>query len=116
MKKIACLFLILVIVMLSKDSHAIEYTGQSLRDPFSSTKMGGSSIKDEIATLSFTLEGFVWNTKRPQAIINGQVVEVGSKIENAEILDIQKGGVKMRYKGKEFFLRPKKTEAEKSKS
>ena len=107
---------VIIIAALSSNAQAVEYVGRSLRNPFNNTGAGAANVKSEIEALSFALEGLVWNTRRPQAIINGQVVEKGGKIENTEILDIQKEGVKMRYKGKDFFLRNKNDESVKRKT
>jgi len=45
------------------------------------------------------LSGLIWNSTRPQAIINGQVVEVGDKILETEIIRIHKLGVDVSING-----------------
>ena len=55
---------------------------------------------------SFTITGLVWNTSRPQAIINDQVVDVGDKISEYQIVSISKTGIKMEYQGQTFTVTP----------
>jgi len=44
------------------------------------------------------VSGIVWNTKRPQAIINETVVNIGDTIDNIKIVDIHQDGVDVIYK------------------
>lgn len=37
--------------------------------------------------------GVVWNTDRPQAILNGQIVGIGDTVSGVKITDIQKTGI-----------------------
>ena len=53
----------------------------------------------------FSVQGMVWNSDMPQAIINGQVYRVGDKIEEAQIIDIDKEGVRLLQRGKIYMLR-----------
>jgi len=102
--------LVLVLCILSSPCvYAVEYTGRSLHDPFGdSSSNPGLSVKEEITGMSLSLEGLVWDSKNPAAIISSTVVKIGSKIKDAEVLDIKKDGVKMRYKGQEFYIRLQK--------
>ncbi len=102
--------LVLALCILSSPYvYAVEYTGRSLHDPFGdSSSSPGPSVKEEITGMSLSLEGLVWDSKNPAAIISGKVVKIGSKIKDAEVLDINKEGVKMRYKSQEFDIRLKK--------
>ena len=65
------------------------------------------SVKDEIGAMSFSLQGLVWDSRHSQAIVNGKIVEVGAELMGAQILEITKDGVRMRFKNQEFILRPK---------
>ena len=49
-----------------------------------SPKSGGSS---------FRLEGIVWDSRRPTALINGTMVEVGSSIAGWKVIEIQENRV-----------------------
>ena len=53
-----------------------------------------------------TISGVVWNSDRPQAIINGQVVDVGDKISEMEIVSISKSQIDVLYLGEKFTLTP----------
>lgn len=48
--------------------------------------------------------GLIWNTERPQAIINGQIVGIGDMIFEVEIVDIQKTGVTVLFHGRTATL------------
>ena len=47
------------------------------------------------------------DSKNAKAVINGKMVQVGSKVDGAEIIAIDKDGVKVRQNGKEIMLYPK---------
>lgn len=49
------------------------------------------------------ISGWVWDTDRPQAIINNQSVNVGDTINNGTVIEIQKSGIRIRVGEKEFF-------------
>lgn len=58
------------------------------------------------------INGIVWNTKKPQAIINDQVVVIGDTIENSKIVDIRKDGVDVIFNEKLFTLPIQTTSAQ----
>ena len=68
----------------------------------------------KISTQPPTLQvnGIVWNTDRPQAIINSYVVGIGDIIAEARIIDITRRGVSFEYQGKRFIIDPNKNVAE----
>ena len=90
----------------------VEYTSEILRDPFRSPFEALSSPLDEVPVevgLShLTVQGMVWDSAMPQAIINNQVVKIGEVISEAKILDIRKEGVYVLYENKRCILRPRK--------
>ena len=55
---------------------------------------------------TLTLTGLVWNTNRPQAIINGQVLDQGDTIDGAQIVSIQKTGVELVFAGTNMSIKP----------
>ena len=86
----------------------VEYTSGNLRDPFESPfEMG-----DEVATESVVglpqlqVQGMIWGSAMPQAIVNNTIVKIGEIVDGAEILDIRKEGVYVLYEGKQYILRP----------
>lgn len=98
---------LMLVMTLPGPASAVEYTGKVHRDPFGET-VSATSVKDEIGAMGLTLEGVVWNTAEPRAIVSGKIVKVGGRLNGIEILDIGREGVKMRYKGQEFYLRKRK--------
>ncbi len=63
-----------------------------------------SSKPQEITFPNFTINGLVWNTDKPQAIINSNVVSVGDSIEDSVIVDINQTGVEVLREGKRFKI------------
>lgn len=105
---------ILVFCLLrSIDVAAVEYTGRQFKDPFFYAALSEGEAPDtgEQAAAAMTVEGLLWNTNVPQAIVNGRVVQRGGKIGNAEVLDISKDGVKIRLNGNEFMLKKRTKDA-----
>ncbi len=51
------------------------------------------------------LQGILWGTARPQAIINRKIVSVGDTIENAEILSVSREGVMVSFNGQQYPLK-----------
>lgn len=98
--------LLTALILAGRPAEAVQYNGYNYRDPFQSEQqMVTGEAGKKINLKSLSLEGFVWNSDKPQAIINGKIVKRGSKIGNAEVVDIQKEGVKLRYQGQEFYLK-----------
>lgn len=60
----------------------------------------------EIVLPSVEITGIVWNTNRPQAIINEHVVSIGDKIDDMIISDIRRSGIDIIYQGKHFTIKP----------
>ncbi len=61
--------------------------------------------KIEIIPPILSIQGVVWNTENPQAIINDSVVSLGDKISGAHIVDISKEGVQILYQDTLFFVK-----------
>ena len=53
-----------------------------------------------------TINGIIWNSNRPQAIINGRIVDIGDTISEIQIIDIQKTGIDGLFDGKNVTLQP----------
>lgn len=87
---------------------AVEYRASALRDPFEEKKKPVIAAKKDTRETPLNLEGLVWNSVRPQAIINGTVVEVGSEVGGAKVLAIDRKGVKLRVDDREFYVRVKR--------
>ena len=96
---------------------SVEYTSQDLRDPFQSpfelfkpVEEPERPKKEEapiVGGLSYLeVQGIVWGSSMPQAIINNTVVREGETIEGAEILAIRKEGVYVLHEERQYILRP----------
>ncbi|NQV03868.1 MAG: hypothetical protein HQ532_00055 [Candidatus Omnitrophica bacterium] len=100
-----------------KEEVKVAYTVLSDRDPFRSPleKEGNEETVDIDVTLpSMTFQGMVWSSRRPQAIIDDKVYEIGDVIiigsgetaDEVKIKDIDKKGIHLKYKGVEFLKSP----------
>ncbi|MBM3251549.1 MAG: hypothetical protein FJZ11_02035 [Candidatus Omnitrophica bacterium] len=59
-----------------------------------------------IAAPALVIQGMVWGTDMPQAIIDGEIYKVGDQFLEAKILDINKEGIKLLYKDRIFIMKP----------
>jgi len=66
------------------------------------------SFKKEPSFPKFNISGIVWNCDRPQAIINGTVVDVGDTLDSLKIkvTGISKDGVEVMFKGVKMTVAP----------
>ncbi len=51
-----------------------------------------------------TVNGLIWGTDKPQAIINDRVVSIGDTIENSRIVDINQNGVDIIFSNNLFTI------------
>lgn len=58
----------------------------------------------QITMPSLEISGIVWNSERPQAIINQQVFSVGDMIQNTKIIDITKTGITILLNTEEVII------------
>ena len=90
----------------------IAYTSENLKDPFTGTVIPETEdeIQREAAPLEkislpdIKIQGIIWGTNNPQAIINNKVVKVGSTVNEITILDISGSEIIISYKNKKFAL------------
>jgi hypothetical protein len=54
---------------------------------------------------SLKITGVVWGSDKPNAIINDDVVGVGSVVNGAEIMAINADGILFRYKDQNYFMK-----------
>ncbi|MBU4334593.1 MAG: hypothetical protein KKD07_09145, partial [Candidatus Omnitrophica bacterium] len=52
------------------------------------------------------ISGLVWNSDRPQAIVNNKVIDVGDTIETVQIVAIRKEGIEIEFQGKTITIEP----------
>ena len=55
------------------------------------------TLSNKLPTVSIT--GIIWNSRRPQAIINGRVIDIGDTIEDMKIIAIRKTGIDVSFRG-----------------
>lgn len=84
--------------MLSAEGGAVEYSGSSFRDPFDAADAAPTNgVKTPAAEAEQPrLQGLIWNSALPTAMINGRVVKVGGHWNEYEIVAINKDGVLLR--------------------
>jgi|GEM_PF-633514 len=87
----------------------VEYTSSGLKDPFRLFKPAKETKKIEIVDIpvnppELQVSGLIWGAETPQAIVNGKVVKIGDRVENARIESIGKSGVVIEFSGKKFTL------------
>ncbi len=92
----------------------MEYQSAKLRDPFKTYLTKDEPpppppedtmvVPVEFDREKLKVQGVIWGGRAPQAIINDQVVTVGSLIEGAEILSIDKTGITFGFGGVSFSL------------
>lgn len=93
---------------------AVRYGSSDSRDPFKTSFQDDACVPEsekavaQVEAVSppthLLVQGLIWGTKLPQAIINNTVIKIGDTLEGALITDINQGGVKVLYQGAEFTL------------
>ncbi|MCK5014139.1 MAG: hypothetical protein KAS66_10000 [Candidatus Omnitrophica bacterium] len=53
-----------------------------------------------------TISGVIWNSDRPQAIINGIIVDIGDTVSEIQITGIQKTAIDGLFDGRNVTLQP----------
>lgn len=79
------------------------------KSPFDDTD---KEAEEEVVVLpELDFQGMVWKSFRPQVIIGNKVYEVNDYIEAGKdkilIKDVANDGIHLKYKNKEFIVRPK---------
>jgi len=103
---------------LPKEEKRVEYTlGPEVtpfKSPFEKEKKVAKSTED-IKLPEMVFQGMIWNSDRPQAIIDNRVYDINDAVQigtgelkdEVKIMDITRGGIYLRYKEKDFVVRPK---------
>jgi len=98
-------------ISLPKSALDTEYT-LSERDPLKDlfqlylykTRIVKAEEKIEIPLPKLTIEGIVWNSDMPQAIVDGSVVRIGDIIKDVEIIGIEKKGIIVSYNDEKVLI------------
>ncbi len=56
------------------------------------------------STGGIKVNGIIWNTDLPQAIVNDSVVNIGDELQGAKIVSIKKEGIELLHRGKKYYL------------
>ncbi|MCM8779379.1 MAG: general secretion pathway protein GspB [Candidatus Omnitrophica bacterium] len=93
-------------MVFAQEKKEIKYFGGNYRDPFLSALPQEKPVEkiEKVNPPDLKLQGIVWGSDKPRAIINGIVLGKGDKIGEAEIVEIRKEGVEFIYKEHFFFL------------
>ena len=91
-------------------STAVGYVSSNLRDPFvwfgSRNKTEDKEQASGVSPPTISLEGMVWDSQMPQAIINGQIAKAGDTVSGCKIIQIDRDGVMVSYQGRFFVSTP----------
>jgi len=87
------------LVSLLPSEHSLEAGTQRAHDP----EQEPSSPSPQVV-----VQGLIWGGERPQAVINGEVYDVGDTIEGARIVSISGTGVTMDVAGSTLHVAPAK--------
>jgi hypothetical protein len=95
------------------DVPQVEYTVSNLRDPFEPEPVKEEDDEEEDKTLLpvppsplpyLDIQGIVWGSELPQAIINNKVVKIGDVVEDVRVVDISKKGITVFYNGRQQLI------------
>lgn len=101
-----------------KEEKGVDYVASvervPLKSPFEEESKAGA-VGEDVTLPVMAFQGMVWNSRRPQAIIDNKVYDVddvilvgeGEAAGTIKVKDITREGIFLKYKGKEFIVRPK---------
>lgn len=83
------------------------------KSPFDDVEENKQTEEGNVVLPEMQYQGMIWKSSRPQAIINNKVYDIKDIInvdtsgEGIEVKDINKDGIYLIYKNKQFIVRPK---------
>ncbi|MDD4940010.1 MAG: hypothetical protein PHE18_03875 [Candidatus Omnitrophica bacterium] len=84
-----------------------EYMSEKLRDPFEREKQEirkPEAVKETKPLPELIIQGVVWGTKIPQAIVNNKVLKVGDEIQGVKISGINRDGITVIFDNQQYTL------------
>ncbi len=90
----------------------VSYGAMNLRNPFQSPVLSKSETNvleenpgtQDVLPIALTVQGIIWGSDLPQAIINNKVVKVGETIDEAKVISIEKDSITVFVVNKQFKL------------
>ena len=64
--------------------------------------------KETFDTSAYKINGLIWGTYKPKAIINGEIYGVGDMLDSAEITKIDKEGITLIFNNEEYVIAPER--------
>jgi hypothetical protein len=80
--------------------------GETRRPPERQQIITPERIEAPAPIPQLTITGLVWNSSRPQAIVNGQVVNQGDLISGVKVIRIHKRGIDIAFNGVSSTIKP----------
>jgi hypothetical protein len=100
--------------MEKKIAYTVENDKMPFKSPFDDIKEE-ESVEENVVLPDMKFQGMVWRSSRPQAIINNKVYDINDMVDvdtgaaggEIKVKSIDKDGIHLIYKKKEFIVRPK---------
>lgn len=89
------------------DKLAFDELGSTDPSPETSEIIEPPQVEEIIPMPDVTVSGIIWNSDRPQAIINERVIDIGDTILGIEITEIRKTGVSGLFHGEAVIIKHK---------
>lgn len=103
-----CIIMLIVVFLYSFNvlgyQANIKYYGNKYRDPFKSLIPKDPKGNKKITSFEVNVEGIIWATDKPSAIIDGNVLNVGDTVSGAKIVEISKKGIVFSLGGEQFIV------------
>ena len=95
----------------NKISYTMGDDSLPFKSPLDEIAVENKAPEENILLTEMQFQGMIWRSSRPQAIINNKVYDIKDVISvtegEIEVKDINKDGIHLVYKNKEFIVRPK---------
>ena len=98
----------------NKKEDTFKYSAEELRDPFKTflpiTKEDEQDktfqyIKEHITLPPFQIQGVLWGSSLPQAIVDNSVVKIGDTIKGAKVVNITRDYIEFLYMKEHFSVK-----------
>jgi len=86
------------------ETQNIETPAQPFTPPGPTPNPDSAKPAVEIRPPDIEIQGLVWDSQRPQAIIGNEVYGIGDLVRDMKILSIKKNGLQVLFQDKEFFV------------